>query len=157
MATLLFTPDQLHRRCHRLGADFIASLRARGEIIDGTLHIDQVIFNRLFVTRLAELPPDSASRPPEITEPTLTELTANFASAMTRWASAGFQTVTKEQYDARAAICSSCEFWDATARLGLGKCKACGCTKFKRWLATERCPKQKWPSLAATARPSASR
>ncbi|MGH7960190.1 MAG: hypothetical protein ACREH8_24715, partial [Opitutaceae bacterium] len=69
-----------------------------------------------------------------------------------RWAAAGFKTVTREQYDARIAVCDACEFWDGKARLGLGKCKApgCGCTKFKRWLATEQCKHpddSKWPAI----------
>jgi hypothetical protein len=82
-------------------------------------------------------------RPPE---PTASELAANFAGAMARWSSAGFAIVDERTYAARAAICEACPHWDARARLGLGKCCApgCGCTKFKRWLATEKCPLGKW-------------
>lgn len=103
---------------------------------------------------LTRLPPKVATSKPnkikplplEIPEPTLAELASNFSGAMERWASAGFKTVTPEVYEARGAICATCEFWDGSARFGLGKCKApgCGCTKFKRWLATEKCPLKKW-------------
>lgn len=84
-----------------------------------------------------------AGRPPPAPpkDPTVTELAENFTAAMERWASAGFKTVTREEYDARAAACDACPYWDPNGWFGLGKCKApgCGCTKFKRWLATEQC------------------
>ncbi len=87
---------------------------------------------------------------PPTSEPTLADLATNFTGAVARWAGQGFPTVPAEQYVARAAVCEACEFWDGTARLGLGKCNApgCGCTKLKRWLATEKCPLGKWPELA---------
>jgi hypothetical protein len=91
--------------------------------------------------------PSTPSAPPAILfpasleEPTMLELATNFAGAMDRWARAGFPTVTAEVYAARAAACAACELWDGSARLGLGKCTApgCGCTYFKRFLATEIC------------------
>lgn len=92
-------------------------------------------------------PPMPPSRPPALSEPTVMELAANFVGAMERWATAGFPVADKAVYAARSAVCDTCEFWDGTARFGLGKCKApgCGCTSMKRWLATERCPLNKWP------------
>lgn len=67
---------------------------------------------------------------------------------MARWSAAGFATVSGETYAARASACEACPMWDGAARLGLGKCNApgCGCTKLKRWLATEKCPLCKWPT-----------
>ena len=70
--------------------------------------------------------------------PTLTDLLANFTGAMARWASSGFPLVTKETFDARFATCSACEHWAGKT------CRKCGCTKLKLWLATERCPLDKW-------------
>lgn len=89
------------------------------------------------------------ARQPEIAEPTLAELAGNFGTAMARWSAAGFATVTEQTYQDRARVCESCVHWNGTARLGLGICKApgCGCTRFKRWLATERCPLGKWPAV----------
>ena len=59
--------------------------------------------------------------------------------------------VTEDEYAARSVACESCPHWDGAARAGLGKCNApnCGCTKLKRWLATETCPLRKWPPLSA--------
>lgn len=79
--------------------------------------------------------------PPIPAEPTAGELAATFGAAMVRWAGAGFPVVDEATYRAREAACQACELWDGSARLGLGRCRApgCGCTKFKRWLASERC------------------
>jgi hypothetical protein len=101
--------------------------------------------------------PQPLPRPPLPEEPTRIEMAANFSVAMGRWAAAGFPTVSAEEYALRNMACehsgpegTACEYWDGDARWGLGKCKApgCGCTRFKRWLATERCrhPKgSRWP------------
>lgn len=81
-------------------------------------------------------------------EPSALDLTLNFSRAVARWTAAGFPTVSEEVYRQRAAACATCDFWDPDARLGLGKCKhpRCGCTKAKRWLATETCPDGRWPA-----------
>jgi hypothetical protein len=83
------------------------------------------------VRRVRDLPP----------EPTAAELVANFAGATARWVGAGFPVVSEAVYAARTAACEACELWVAEARLGLGKCLApgCGCTKLKRWWASEKC------------------
>ena len=82
-----------------------------------------------------------------LVEPTVTELAGNFVEAIRKWALSGFPVASEEIYAERAAICGQCEFWDGAARAGLGQCTApgCGCTRFKRFLATERCPLGKWP------------
>jgi hypothetical protein len=100
----------------------------------------------------ASVPPPIVIRHLQPVEPTILELLTNFAGAMERWSAAGFPIITQAQYDQRGKICSLCEFWDGDALLGLGKCNAqgCGCTKFKRWLATETCRHpdgSKWPPL----------
>jgi hypothetical protein len=84
-------------------------------------------------------------------EPSGEEMARNFAGATAKWVKAGLPVVPREIYEARGAVCETCEFWDGAARFGLGKCNApgCGCTKFKRWLATEKCPLKKWPELPA--------
>ena len=85
------------------------------------------------------------AKPPE--EPSPVELAANFATAVTKWVEAGFPVVSAEVFRRRSLACDSCEYWDGAARFGLGKCthKKCGCTRMKRWLATEKCPLGKWP------------
>lgn len=90
---------------------------------------------------------EQQATPEMLSEPTALELAQNFTAAMAKWSLAGFPVVSEEDYRARAEACDACEFWDGKARLGLGKCNApgCGCTKLKRWLATEPCPLGKWP------------
>lgn len=78
--------------------------------------------------------------------PTAFDMAKNFAGSMAKWAKAGFTTVEKSEYENRIGICQGCEFWDGSARGGLGKCnhKQCGCSRLKHWLATEKCPIGKW-------------
>jgi hypothetical protein len=72
--------------------------------------------------------------------PSTAELAANFAGAMSTWAQAGFKVVEREVYEKRNAICSACEYWLPHGHLGLGKCRKCGCSRVKLWLATSKCP-----------------
>lgn len=82
-----------------------------------------------------------AGAPVVLEEPGLVELASNFGGAVARWVVAGAPVVSEAVYRERTAACDACELWVADARLGLGKCMApgCGCTRFKRWLATEAC------------------
>ena len=91
------------------------------------------------------------ARPVMPNEPSVADLARNFATATAKWADAGFPVAGSALYDARTAICEACDLWDAGARLGLGKCNHpdCGCTKFKRWMKTERCPLGRWPQDAS--------
>jgi hypothetical protein len=100
--------------------------------------------------------PAFTDRPPLIpAEPTVIDLATRAAYAAWRAAAAALHgervLVTEDEYAARSVACESCPHWDGAARAGLGKCKApnCGCTKLKRWLATETCPLRKWPPLSA--------
>ncbi|WP_309386088.1 hypothetical protein [Cerasicoccus frondis] len=90
--------------------------------------------------------PTAPAVPPPIAPPTILEMTSNFAGAMLRFAKSGFKTVDEPTAHSRLAVCRSCEFWDEKARKGLGKCKhsKCGCTIIKHYLATEKCPLNKW-------------
>lgn len=78
--------------------------------------------------------------------PSWGEQAANFAGAVGRAAAAAVRgedvLVPDAEYEERLATCRACEFFDA----GAGRCRACGCiTVAKARLATERCPKRKWP------------
>ena len=88
---------------------------------------------------------DAKPLPPPLPGPL--EMLKSFATASKKWADAGFPTVTEDQYQSRVDDCEGCSEWDEKARLGMGKCNACGCTGLKRWLATEQCPKNKWPTI----------
>ena len=86
--------------------------------------------------------------------PSITQMAANFAGAMGAYAMDGFRHASKEQHAERLAICNACEFWDAKARLGAGKCLKCGCAGAKLWIASSECPIKKWgrvePAVPAT-------
>ena len=70
----------------------------------------------------------------------------NAASAAARAARALVKreplTVSQEMVDLRTKICHGCELFDPT----FGQCGACSCIiSLKAQLATEKCPKGKWP------------
>ncbi len=76
--------------------------------------------------------------------PGMMEMAKNAMGAAKRFAKSGFAMVSDEEFKRRSEICASCEFWDASARMGLGKCLKCGCTSSKFRMATEKCPMGKW-------------
>lgn len=78
--------------------------------------------------------------------PSIIQEATNLADALSNWAKAGFPVADEERIKAIQAICQSCPQWDGSARVGLGKCNSvkCGCTKFKWWLKTSKCPENKW-------------
>lgn len=135
-----FTLDQLREKAAIRPPGYFEDVIAAASVEEDSVTLDQVAYQTLS----AKYRGSSAAPPP--TEPTAAELAANFTVAVARWSAAGFPVVSRKIYDARAAICAPCEFWDGSARLDLGKCthKKCGCTKMKRWLATEKCPLGKW-------------
>ena len=57
---------------------------------------------------------------------------------------AGFKIADDETLAKRQAICDTCQYWKASARLGMGKCLKCGCSLAKLKLASEECPIGKW-------------
>ncbi len=68
------------------------------------------------------------------------QMAANFAKAMVDYVSDGLQNVTREQYEARAEVCTLCD-----QRVN-DRCAACGCFLSKK--ASMRamvCPLGKWP------------
>jgi hypothetical protein len=88
-------------------------------------------------------------RKEELTEPRFGDIITNFGKAVGRWVSAGFPVAPKKLIEERKQACESCPFWESQSRVGLGKCthEECGCTKFKWWLLTEKCPDNRWPQI----------
>tara|TARA_Y100000310_G_C20554042_1_gene749605 strand:- start:423 stop:737 length:315 start_codon:yes stop_codon:yes gene_type:complete len=86
-------------------------------------------------------------------KPTLLELADNFKSATVEWAKSGFPITDETDYEARHEICKGCEFWDCRAFNNIGRCNKCGCSGFKLYLATSRCPEKKWDSVHPTRPP----
>ena len=72
----------------------------------------------------------------EANSPSMLKMLQNFTSATFRWASAGFKIADDES--------DTCQYWKASARLGMGKCLKCGCTSLKLKFDTEKCPVGKW-------------
>lgn len=72
------------------------------------------------------------------------EMAENFAESAAEWVKNGAPVVSKAEFKQRADICSACEFFDPKAFAGKGRCTQCGCSSFKLFLATARCPIGKW-------------
>jgi hypothetical protein len=82
--------------------------------------------------------------PPHIIEFRKNSL-ARFGRALHRFANSGFSATPPEILAEREAACCACEWWDASALKGTGRCKKCGCSTWaKLRMATEKCPLGKW-------------
>ena len=86
----------------------------------------------------------SRTRVRRVDAPTLPQLLARLASATAAWVAAGFPVCGQGVFNHRLATCRGCEHWIPEAALGFGRCSRCGCLKTKLWLATERCPENRW-------------
>ena len=77
--------------------------------------------------------------------PSLLQKAANFATSAVKHVAAGMPQASREQIDARFAICQQCEHFDGRA------CRQCGCPVVREkqfvsklsW-ANEKCPVGKW-------------
>ena len=76
--------------------------------------------------------------------PNTFDMAKNALGAAKRFVKSGFAMVSDDEFNRRSEICKPCEFWDAMARMGMGKCLKCGCTSTKLRMATEKCPLDKW-------------
>ena len=75
---------------------------------------------------------------------TLLDMAKNFAREVKVWVEGGAKVVSEQEFQKRAELCAACEFYDAEAFGGRGKCRQCGCSSFKLFLATTKCPIDKW-------------
>lgn len=80
--------------------------------------------------------------------PSVAQMAKNLGSAAVGFVKSGLLVPTQEQIDYRMKICEGCEFWEAGARFGLGKCLKCGCTSMKQKIASSVCPIGKWAALS---------
>lgn len=85
---------------------------------------------------------ENRSTPPE---PSWVEMGANLTASLAVWASAGFPVAQEATIEGRRSSCLACDFWDSTARRGLGRCRECGCCSVKWWLQTSKCKLGRWP------------
>jgi hypothetical protein len=87
--------------------------------------------------------PVNVGERPNVPEPSLMDMMGNFIGASVYWASKGFPVASKELFEQRISICQRCEYFEAPAYFGGGKCKKCGCCgAFKPWMETASCPDQ---------------
>lgn len=78
--------------------------------------------------------------PSPVRPPSLLQQGWNVAQALAAFTADGFQTVTKEQYEARLAICETCDRRRGT------RCLQCGCgLALKAKGRAFQCPLKKWP------------
>ncbi len=81
-------------------------------------------------------------------EPSLAKRACKWAKAVAKWTAAGQPNRTDEEVNHLFSICKKCEHYSPK-----GKCRACGCAigqgawaiTNKARMATEDCPKGKWP------------
>jgi hypothetical protein len=98
---------------------------SRGQVIGDSLELSDEQFEILKAKYRSELPG-------------LNEMLSDFASAVLRWATAGFPIVDKTVFQSRIDICLSCMDWTNN------RCARCGCYEVKHWMGTEQCPIGKW-------------
>jgi hypothetical protein len=123
------------------------ALLAAGAVEDGNLLIEADDCARIHAENP---PPILIAVSPEVSLPTLPELARNFLAATAAWAKAGFPVRTEAEAARILAICKgsadglqpACPEWLGDALIP--RCRKCGCTTLKPWLATEKCPLQKW-------------
>lgn len=145
MPTLRLTPERIDEAAQHRAPGFAEAVRRLAEH-DGThYHLELKVWHQLTLDHLP-------NRPPLAGEPSAVDLATRAAFAAWRAARAAAHgaavLVDADTYAARTSACTACTYWDGSSRLGLGTCNhhGCGCTKLKRWLATERCPAGRWAS-----------
>ncbi len=129
-----FNIAQLKLSSRRQPVGFIDFILSHGKTEGDMVVLDEAAIEELH-RRFP--PPNDRPAPPA---PTLLELAKNFTGAMKAWEKTGFKVVKQAEYEHRHAVCQACQYWLPDARLGLGKCKKCGCSRVKLWLISSRCP-----------------
>jgi hypothetical protein len=74
--------------------------------------------------------------------------TISFIQSAKEFSKSNFTLCDHSIAEERHKICETCEKFDGTEMLGLGKCNECGCAVWaKNLMASERCPIGKWESV----------
>jgi len=92
--------------------------------------------------------PDAEAKCYDATPPTFGELIKRAGTALVNFSRSGFEVVPDEVLVERRAICLECPLWKGESFFGVGRCGACGCSGFKLYAASERCPKDKWTTYS---------
>jgi len=77
-------------------------------------------------------------------QPTWPQAIANATREGLTWLRAGLPVSAAGELQHREAICLACRHWNPKAWLGTGGCRRCKCSRAKLFLATTRCPLNKW-------------
>lgn len=84
----------------------------------------------------------------ELGKPGLWQKAVNFAAASVEWAKEGFPATDEATYKFRSDTCRACPYFRGWQKDGIGTCRKCGCAvgtiSLKLWMATTRCPENKW-------------
>lgn len=86
---------------------------------------------------------------PKLPEPEYASLgtkSLRLAAALLHAAASGDTGRGEEDRARIEAICQSCRYFWADGNFGLGQCTApgCGCSRFKWWLKSQKCPLEYW-------------
>lgn len=77
--------------------------------------------------------------------PSLIKQATTLVAATADWVAKGAPMASKEVYEARLQICTTCPSYDANGfGPGLGRCRECGCGGAKLHMETSTCPLKKW-------------
>ena len=78
-------------------------------------------------------------------QPKLTTMAKTFFDSTSKWIKNGAIKTDEETFKKRLDECRNCEFWNAKAIRGTGRCMKCGCSTWaKLRMSTEKCPIGKW-------------
>lgn len=95
------------------------------QILEGP-HVSKVLKAQL--SRLLDgQPVERRPAPPPIHRQALSAV-----QAAVGWAKSGLPLTPPEELERRKAICAGCEFWDAEAFGGTGRCVKCGCSTWAK-------------------------
>jgi len=130
---------------HTITAPSPPKVKIRDTVLIGNMSIPRSLYEATdpsVATKTSDFPHSDGDklRPP----PPLT-MAKTFVKSAIDWTAKGFAATDEETLWTRTKICGSCEFWNATALRGTGRCMKCGCSTWaKLRMATEKCPIGKW-------------
>jgi hypothetical protein len=88
---------------------------------------------------------DNQNESPQTQPPSLFQMAKTAVKSASTWAQQGVPLASGEVLKQRQSVCEACEFWNAKAFNGTGRCMKCGCSTWaKLRMATEKCPIGKW-------------
>ena len=90
--------------------------------------------------------PSSCHEPAPFQSPNFMDQAVSFATTFAVWIREGLPVVSREVYIQRRNICAGtltttrCDYWGGDTQLGFGRCRKCGCSGLKLFMATVQCP-----------------